>query len=188
MGKKTCWKVFLSHHNLLSNVDINDNLEEENFNKMRFYTNNENIHCINDLRGILASSKPISKLSPTLDSSKQYCLRVHYQTKIWLNSTIPRPSLPNVSECGWKIVNGKLVPILSTESILPEDTSALNTCNCKKECNGKQFSCKKKQICCIESCNCLAQITCANKVKKDLKNIKASQNTLSDSEENSECD
>lgn len=132
MGKKTCWKVFLSHHNLLSNVGINDNLEEDDFNKMvkfvmRYYTNNENIHCINDLRVILAFSKPIGKLPPTLDSLKQHCLRVHYQTKIWLNSTIPRPSLPDVSECGWKIVNGKLVSILSTESILPEDTSALNT-------------------------------------------------------------
>ncbi|CAH1106686.1 unnamed protein product [Psylliodes chrysocephalus] len=33
IGKKTCWKVFLSHHNLLSYVSINDNLEED-FNKM----------------------------------------------------------------------------------------------------------------------------------------------------------
>ncbi|CAH1106481.1 unnamed protein product [Psylliodes chrysocephalus] len=86
MGKKTCWKMFLSHHNLLSNVGINDNLEDD-FNKMvkfvmRFYTNNQNIYCINDLRVILASSKPISKLPPTLDSLKQHCLRVHYQTKI----------------------------------------------------------------------------------------------------------
>lgn len=136
MGKKTCWKVFLSHHNLLSNVGISDTLEEEDFNKMvkfvmRFYTNNENIHCINHLRGILASSKPISKLPPTLNSLRQHCLRVHYQTKIWLNSTIPRPSLPDISDCGWNIVNGKLVPILTIGSILPEDTSALNTCNCR---------------------------------------------------------
>ncbi|CAG9760339.1 unnamed protein product [Ceutorhynchus assimilis] len=137
MGKKACWKIFLSHHNLLSNVGMSDNLDEEDFKKMikfviRFYTINENIQCINDLRRILASSKPISKLPPTLDSLKQHCLRVHYQTKIWLNSTTPKPSLPDVSDCGWKIVDGKLLPILTTISILPEDTSALNTCNCKK--------------------------------------------------------
>lgn len=57
------------------------------------------------------------------------------------------------------------------------------------DCNGPQCSCKKKEICCIGSCKCMAQITCANKVRKVLKITKASQdNILSDDEENSESE
>lgn len=125
------------HYNLLGRVGVEQYLDEDVFNDVvkfviRLYTTNENINCINALRGILASSKSINKLPPTLDSLKQHCRRVHYQTKIWLNSAIPKPSLPDLFNCGWNNDNGKLVPVLTTEAILPEDTSVLNTCSCKK--------------------------------------------------------
>lgn len=137
LGKRTCWKVFLTHYSLLARVGVEQYLDEEDFNNVvkfviRLYTTNNSIKCINDLRGILASSKPINKLPPTLASLKQHCNRVHYQTKLWLNSSIPRPSLPNILNCGWNIENGKLLAVLTTEAVLPEDTSVLNTCSCKK--------------------------------------------------------
>lgn len=80
----------------------------------------------------MASSKPINKLPPTEDSLYQHCLRVNYQTYIWINSLHPTPSLADPVENGWKRVENALVPVLSTKPAMPSDTSILATCNCRK--------------------------------------------------------
>ncbi|KAK5640297.1 hypothetical protein RI129_011108 [Pyrocoelia pectoralis] len=145
---------------------------------IRLYTTGDDIDCINSLRGILASSKTINKLPPTLGSLRQHCLRAHYQTKIWLNSNVPRLEriLPDLERSGWKIVDKKVEAILTTSPVLPEDKSVLNTCNCKKGCTGSLRSCKKRNICCIGSCKCMAQVTCANKKLEHWPHQNASQN------------
>ncbi|VEN39922.1 unnamed protein product, partial [Callosobruchus maculatus] len=86
---------------------------------------------------------------------------------------------PDVSDCGWTLVNGKLVPVLTTLAVLPDDTSVLSTCNCKKDCAASLCSCKRKGIECIGSCKCMAQSACANKVDRNICVTSASQ---------SECD
>ncbi|KAK5642536.1 hypothetical protein RI129_008703 [Pyrocoelia pectoralis] len=170
LGKKTCWRVFLTNYKLLEQFGFERDLSEDVLKDIvkfviRLYTTCDDIGCINSLRGILASSKSINKLPPTLDSLRQHCLRAHYQTKIWLNSNVPRLEriLPDLESSGWKFVDGKVEAILTTSPVLPEDTSVLSTCNCKKGCTGPLCSCKKKNICCIGSCKCMAQVTCSNK-------------------------
>lgn len=139
LGKKFCWKIYLSHYELLEGVaveDFNDNLFTKMHNfVLRLYTNNTDISSIDDLRSILAISKTIDKLPPTENSLKQHCLRAYYQTKIWLSSLKPQPVLPSILEYGWMIEHDQILPVLQTQPALPEDLSILTTCRCKKGTN-----------------------------------------------------
>lgn len=139
LGKRSCWKVFLTNCKLLEQLGVEKHLSEVVFNDtvkfvIRLYTTSADFECINSLRGILAASKSINKLPPTLDSLRQHCLRAHYQTRIWLNSTVPQQEaiLPNLDNSGWKFVDGRKEAVFTTSLILPEDTSVLSTCKCKK--------------------------------------------------------
>ncbi|KAJ8921248.1 hypothetical protein NQ315_013720 [Exocentrus adspersus] len=128
---------------LLVKLGVEEELSENTFKDIEkfvihLYSTNDNVNSINSLRGILAASRPINKLPPTLDSLRQHCLRAHYQAKIWLNSNIPQQEimLPSYERSGWKIEEGKLVAVLLTQPAFPEDTSVLSTCNCKKRRKG----------------------------------------------------
>ncbi|KAJ8970935.1 hypothetical protein NQ317_016744 [Molorchus minor] len=157
-GKKTCWKFYQTYHALLSGVGVGDFCEEL-FSRMqlfviKLYGGSSDVTCIDYLRGMNASYKSIDKLPPTQDSLRHHCLRVHYQTKIWLNSLNPQPQLPNILESGWCSTEGKIQPVLQTQPTVPKDLAILSSCGCKKDCAAKRCSCKKQNMSCIPPCKC----------------------------------
>lgn len=136
IGKKSCWKTYLLYCSLLDGVGSKQ-FDEDLFKKMnefviKLYTSNPDVSSLDDLRGLQAVSKTIDKLPPTTDSLRQHCLRVFYQTKIWLNSLNPNPVLPDFSDYGWKVENGQVVPVLQLQQAFPKEVAILTTCGCKK--------------------------------------------------------
>jgi hypothetical protein len=100
---------------------------------LNLYSKNADITSINTLRGLMAASTSFPKLPPTKDALKQHCLRVHYQTKVWLNAMVPCPQLPPIEEFGWHMdEKGEVLPVLTTLPPLPEKLTVLTSCGCKK--------------------------------------------------------
>jgi hypothetical protein len=100
---------------------------------LNLYSKNADITSINTLRGLMAASTSFPKLPPTKDALKQHCLRVHYQTKVWLNAMVPCPQLAPIEKFGWYMdEKGEVLPVLTTLPPLPEKLTALTSCGCKK--------------------------------------------------------
>ncbi|XP_031340958.1 uncharacterized protein LOC116169072 [Photinus pyralis] len=184
-GKKTCWKVYLAYSHYLNGVGMDD-ISEELFIRMynfvlKIYSKNPNITSINTLRGVMAAATPINKLPPTEDALRQHCLRVCFQTKVWLQASVPLPKLPSTTEFGWYVsAKRELLPVFTTLPPFPTNLAVLTSCGCKKDCASKVCSCKKNKLCCIGSCKCMAQKTCKNP-------LTASQSILLPEQGDSEC-
>ena len=128
--------VYLNHYQLLNNVgksSFDDKLFDEMHSfVLKLYQAPEDIDSIDNLRGLQASSKSLLKLPPTKDSLRFHCLRVHYQTKVWLNSLIPKPSLGDLYDHGWRKSDSGTEPIFTTLEKFPTNLIGLSTCKCKK--------------------------------------------------------
>jgi hypothetical protein len=167
LGKKSCWKIYLEYHHYLNSVGVDD-FSDDIFGNMHdfvlnLYSKNADITSINTLRGLMAASTSFPKLPPTKDALKQHCLRVHYQTKVWLNAMVPCPQLPPIEEFGWYMdEKGEVLPVLTTLPPLPEKLTVLTSCGCKKDCASKVCTCKKSKLGCIGACKCMAQKSCRN--------------------------
>lgn len=137
LGKKTCWKVYQEYSHYLNGVGVDD-FTETLFDQMhnfvlKLYSKNSDIVSVNILRGVMAASTPVTKLPPTKDALKLHCLRVYYQTKVWMQAMVPCPDLPPIEEFGWHLdEQGNLSPVLTTLPAFPQDLKVLISCGCKK--------------------------------------------------------
>ena len=61
------------------------------------------------------------------------------------------PSLPLVTDCGWKIEDGVLVPIMTDMLPALEVAIDLVTFKCKKSCLNKRFACLKNGSKCTDA-------------------------------------
>ena len=88
------------------------------------------------------------------------------QTNVWLTANETTPSLPNVTDCGWRLDDNKLVPVLSTLEAVPEICRSLVCCGCKTGCKTKLCKCHRTKdehgvsLPCTNLCKCRGQ--CSN--------------------------
>lgn len=112
---------------------------------------------LNKLRALKVSKKTISpkKLPPTDDSFAQHLLRTCLQLIIWKQATIGIQTLPDITECGYKEEDFKIVPIFSIQPpAAPELLSEL-ICNCSRdECDGEGCYCFMNEQPCTSACGC----------------------------------
>ena len=93
----------------------------------------------------------IDNLSPTsgvwrkhIDRGHSHCYTLKHATEID----------PKKLFQGWKWENGKPVPTISDDPIVPECSMKLITCECAaSKCSGR-CTCKNNDVCCIELCHC----------------------------------
>jgi len=112
-------------------------------------------------------TKRLENMAPTSDALRQHILREHYQARIWRNSTIPDPLLPEPTECGWyeqgEDPHKQLLPRLTTKEALSDTCIELISCRCSAEanrCSSKRCSCVKSGLKCTSLCHCT--IECRN--------------------------
>lgn len=118
ISKARAWKVFVDNANMLSNFGkhmqaSDDVLQSAESFVCKLYDKKSQSTSINEIRSSLfrKSCKEFEKLPPTQDALLMHLRRAQYQAYVWLNSRVPCPKLPTISDCGWKIENGKLLPI-----------------------------------------------------------------------------
>ena len=113
------------------------------------------------------------RLPPTRNAAKFHVLRVHLQVLQWktlmLTSAVP-------TDWGWKLLNGKFVPITTDKEIAPENILNVVRCKCnlssRRPCNTMLCSCRKHGLECVTACKNCHGTDCENvKIDSDLLNF-----------------
>ena len=111
---------------------------------------------IGKLRWKLYTKHENDMLPPTEAALRFHKLRANYVTMMFKNSTVSfTPTLPLVTDCGWNIEDGILVPIMTDMLPAPAVAIDLVTCKCKKSCMNKRCACLKNGFKCTDACNCV---------------------------------
>ena len=126
--------------------------------------NKKGIQCINILRQKVFMEKVAGttvvkpeSLPPTKDSASQHSYRAFHQIQTWLGNPL------DVTKWGWKEVESKLVPVMTTQPAAPDSLLSYIRCGCKEDgCRTTSCSCKKHGISCSLSCTKCNGVSCHN--------------------------
>ena len=160
--KRSAWKVFKEHHQLLINLGIGELTEETIRSSETFVCRIYDVHktdSIDAARHILFSKtgKP-EAMSPTSDALRFHLMRVHYQAMVWRNAHCAVPELPAPVDMGWKHDGDSgLQPILMSLSPIPESCLEMISCSCQKQCTTHRCKCRKSGLRCTAMCACQQQ-------------------------------
>lgn len=119
---RTVLSVFTPHPELLQGLG-KDQLTPDTLAQV------ENLICIVYNVPCLREEQYMQEnLLPTSDALKHLVMRAQLQVMIWLKATQPKPSIPQATECGWKLENNLLHPVLIT--LEPQCCINLISCGC----------------------------------------------------------
>ena len=93
-------------------------------------------------------------LPPTSDAVRFHIKRAHLQSLIWQKAIDSKPEIPEATGNGWKMVNDKLVPDLTSLSPVPDACVNLIRCSCKGTCITLRCGCRKANMPCTGMCKC----------------------------------
>jgi hypothetical protein len=94
------------------------------------------------------------RLPPTEAAARYHIMRAHFQVTQWKTE----PDL-NPEDWGWKLVDGKLLPVATDLEAAPSALLNVVRCKCKAEsrkpCSSSLCSCRKNGLHCVAACkNC----------------------------------
>ena len=157
-GKKTCWKVFQEHSQLLEGLGQGE-LDEATAKDVELFIckvyNALNASTVNKARAILfVKSCAPESLPPTSDALSFHIKRAHYQTAVWRQANKEYPELPPPETMGWKLDGTSLVPVLMSLPPVPDSCIELTSCNCTARCMSPRYKCKMSYLRCTAACKC----------------------------------
>lgn len=97
---------------------------------------------------------------PTSAALKFHSLRVYYQVQTWQGEEL------DAKPWGWKVENGRMVPLQTDMDIAPKGLFQVVRCNYKTGCSTRHCGCKKPSILCTAACGECKGI-CENKEEVD---------------------
>ena len=159
------WKCFASITDVFYDIRHNpfQQLSEsvENFSLLEkftiaMYDKGSTSVDINEARREMFTKKStgIESIPPTKDALLQHAKRAVYQAGIWSTCYQNEPIYPNPQEFGWRVEEGKYVPLWMT---LPEASKAckeLIKCGCKSSRGCTTCKCAKSGLRCTDLCSC----------------------------------
>lgn len=121
---------------------------------------------INQLRSQILRSKLVKaksfvtpeKLPPTYSSTKYHSLRVYYQTLVFIG----KDQQVKPVEWGWKLEDGKLLPVAMDAPPAPEALLKIIHCTCRTGCETIRCGCKKLGFECSSACGECQNGNCQN--------------------------
>jgi len=90
-----------------------------------------------------------SVLPPTAAAAKYHSLRVYQQVQVWLDNEEDVPP----EEWGWRLNDGKFVPILTDLPPAPQELLQVIRCTCKTGCSTLRCSCRRHDLKCSAACS-----------------------------------
>lgn len=156
-GKRTAFKIFEVHHNLLEHLgdgDLNASTTQaaEKF-ICRLYKLPDVDTCDKARTVLFCKGRLQEALPPTSDAVHLHIRRAHYQTMVWKQARLPIQQLPMATDMGWQMSSGHLVPELMSLPPIPK-TCEIVSCGCVSGCLTKRCSCRKIDLACTEACKC----------------------------------
>jgi len=120
----------------------------------------------------LTSKFALASLPPTSSAAREHSFRVYLQVQRWLGMQ------HEATDFGWKLHNGKLVPVTTSETAVPEDILNLISCNCKTSCRNA-CGCRRLGLLCSMLCGNCQGVSCTNASSASLE---SNQDSESDEE------
>ena len=74
-------------------------------------------------------------------------------SSIWNNALVKEQPIYVPTNWGWKLCDGKFVPLWMTQREASKECRELVKCSCKKLCSGR-CRCKRAELPCTELCKC----------------------------------
>ncbi|WAR04124.1 hypothetical protein MAR_019493 [Mya arenaria] len=171
IGKPAMLKLFKKSHlfrtrcfNFLTADSIND-IHSTGEQLITCLYDNQSCLSLDALRFQKFSGKVVSsstyvhmqELPPTSEADRFHCLRVYYQTKVWMGNTVLNPL-----DFGWIIVDGLMMPVRTSLPPVPENLLKIIRCNCKANCDSKKCTCRKHGLECSNACGDCKGLSCSN--------------------------
>ena len=98
---------------------------------------------------LVATSKKVihpKSLPPTSGAVKYHSFRVFHQVQAWKGNSL------NAENWGWKIIEGKMFPLMTDLDVAPKSLLEVVRCKCKTGC-GKRCGCRRLDLDCTPACS-----------------------------------
>ena len=122
----------------------------------RIYVAASSITEVNDLRYQLLCAKwgeiESSLLSPRRDCLFIHLIRANYQTAIWKCCLHARPTVPDLTKCGWIDDDGKLAIHWMRSPPAPDAVLELLACKCVRSSKLSTCTCMANGLACTDMC------------------------------------
>ena len=132
-SKKTEWDTFLKHSSLLLELGKSPKPSEqvsrdaEKFICHVYKTPAEN--CDEARINLFSKCHATESLPPSNDAAKYHIERANFQSFVWREDNNPMPDVPSPTECGWRLLDGVLSPVLTSLPPIPKACKDLAWCN-----------------------------------------------------------
>ena len=117
--------------------------------------------CYNSLskKMINAKSFVTPERLPSIESSTKYhCQRVYLQIMVWMGED----GYMNTMDSGWKLVDTKLLPLMTNVTAAQENLLKMIHWNCTTDCRTQRCSCKSYGLSCTSACEQCQVVNCDN--------------------------
>ena len=84
------------------------------------------------------------RLPPTTSAAKFHCRRTYLQVMQWMSKS----DALNLTEWGWDVQRGKLVPLMMDLNPAPDKVLKMIHCNCSTGCFTRKCSCRRNGLEC----------------------------------------
>ena len=101
-------------------------------------------------------------LPPTSTAAVYHSLKVYHQVQQWRGVALPP------QDWGWKLVDGRLLPVRTDLPAAHASLLEIVRCNCKSNCGAQRCSCRKNGLDCLAACGTCRGQSCTNSVSPDL--------------------
>lgn len=125
-------------------------VNESSLNDLRY-----SLYCKATAKLSLTSKFVLASLPPTSAAAREHSFRVYLQVQRWLGMQY------EATDFGWKLHNGNLVPVTTSEPAVPEDILNLISCNCKSTCRNA-CGCRRLGLLCTILCGRCQGVSCEN--------------------------
>ena len=100
-------------------------------------------------------------LPPTSSSAKYHSLHVYHQVQQWNGIDM------KAEEWGWKVCDGKMLPLQTDLKPAPDYLLEAIKCNCKTDCGTRRCTCRKYGLDCSPACGECKGLHCSNAILPD---------------------
>ena len=85
-------------------------------------------------------------LAPSSGAMKYHSFRVYHQVQEWKGMNL------QAEDCGWKVIEGKMLPLMTDLDVAPKALLEVIRCKCKTGC-GKRCGCRGLDLECTPACS-----------------------------------
>jgi 5'-3' exonuclease len=171
IGKGAFLKQFLSDGEFAAKAEIfNQSIEDTSKDAildagekalLAIYKTNDSLDAFRYNRfcqKVATSTKAIDckTLPPTARAFQFHILRVYLQVQTWKGESL------DPEQWGWKLKNGKLMPIQTDLPAAPEALLQVIRCTCKSGCTTRRCMCQKHGTECSNACKECRGLSCEN--------------------------